>query len=560
MLIVALILLAFLISTYFITEHERRQHSMREAENVLMTLSSNISSNLRSYAELSRIVMTDERLAPFLKSDASLVDFGMINDARYAVMDILNVTEGVDSVMIFRNDLIMFSTNRFYYKFDLERMNGTEWKEDILEAKGGAVVSLNSNGVANRPDEKPVVTIGRAIYDLYTQKRTGILFMNIATSVFERILWSMHADNICILGEDATYLAGTHAYESWFSEEFLAEEIIHKTVRTEKGKMLLSGRRIPGLPVVILRMTSFGTAGTPYRILIVLLIMMVFFMLIVLSVGTYITKRFTRPVYELSARMDHNKRSGELKKIDMELPYSELNMLESDYNDMIDHVNDLIGTVIDKEKTLQRAEMRVLQEQIKPHFLYNTIETIGCLALDGGAENVYDALETMGSFYRNFLSKGEREIRLKQEVRIVQDYLSLQKLRYGDVLEDTYDISDKAAAFVVPKLILQPLVENCIYHGIRLKGEKGLIRISAEVEENVLHLTVRDTGVGMTKEQIEQVLSPAAEQDSSERSSFGLWGTIQRIRIFCGRDDVVSIESEPGEYTEIRLRITRGGV
>ena len=200
--------------------------------------------------------------------------------------------------------------------------------------------------------------------------------------------------------------------------------------------------------------------------------------------------------------------------------------------------------------------MRVLQEQIKPHFLYNSIETIGFMALDAGAPGVHDALETLGSFYRNFLSKGDREIPLSREIWIVKDYLALQKLRYGDVIEDEYDIAEDTLSLVVPKLILQPIVENSIYHGIRQKGESGIIKISSRLKDGVLHLSVRDTGVGMSSQQIEELLSKEhknKEDPSSE--SFGLWGTIERVRLFCGEDDIVTINSEVGEYTEIEFMI-----
>ncbi|MBR4529230.1 MAG: sensor histidine kinase [Lachnospiraceae bacterium] len=559
--IVFMILLSFLVSIILITRDERREYTIRESENVLTTLSSSIQSDLTNYAELSRLIMMDDKLQEYLRAPESEIDIGRINDARYAVMDILNVTEGVDTVMIFREDLIYFSTKRFSYKFDTERLDGMDWREEILAAKGRTVMSLNSNGIAELPDGKPVLTIGRAIYDLYSQQRTGILFMNISPAVFERMLGQLQADDICICGSDGTYLAGNISYMEYFDDVFLAKGVTHRDVMQGGSRMLLSGTQIGDTPVVILRMSSYGTAGTPYRILYVLLILMVFFVFVVLGVGTFITRNVTRPIFEFSRRMERNKQSGELKKIDLEMPYSELNMLKGDYNDMIDHVNDLIATTIEQEQTLQRAQMRVLQEQIKPHFLYNSIETIGFLAMDAGAERVYDALETLGSFYRNFLSKGDREIRLTQEVQIVRDYLSLQKLRYGDIIEDEYDIADEAGDFMVPRLILQPLVENSIYHGIRLKGERGIIRVGASVSQDTLHLSVRDTGVGMPQEMIDRVLSGnrgSAEEEAAE--SFGLWGTIERVRIYCGREDVVSITSEPGEYTEVVFHITRGGI
>jgi two-component system sensor histidine kinase YesM len=292
--------------------------------------------------------------------------------------------------------------------------------------------------------------------------------------------------------------------------------------------------------------------------------MLAIFIILAAFTATFISRNITDPVFKLSAAMEENRTSGELKKIDVKMSGSELEMLEGDYNNMIDHVNELIDRLMEKEKTLQRAEMRVLQEQIKPHFLYNSIETIGFMALDAGADKVHDALETMGSFYRNFLSKGDREIPLSREISIVKDYLSLQKLRYGDIIEDEYEIASEAESFIVPKLILQPLAENSIYHGIRMKGEKGLISFKAGVVKSddessfarELHIYVTDTGVGMDREKIKKILSVEKKDRPKEADeSFGLWGTVERIRMYTGMDDCVKIESEPGEYTKIEITI-----
>ena len=137
---------------------------------------------------------------------------------------------------------------------------------------------------------------------------------------------------------------------------------------------------------------------------------------------------------------------------------------------------------------------------------------------------------------------------------IVQDYLSLQKLRYGDIINDEYDIAEDTKDCIVPKLILQPLVENSIYHGIRLKGESGTIRISSRMEEGRLHIVVRDTGVGMDEQQINKfIVSGDEAPEGLESESFGLWGTIERVRIYTGKKDVVRIRSEIGEYTEVEF-------
>ena len=555
--IIFLVIMSFIISVYFITENERRNHAVMEAGNALATLSASIKSNIDNYSEISRLIMTDDRLTKFLRADADTVDLGMMNDARYGIMDILNVKEGVDTVMVFREDLIMVATNRASYEYDYDLINTDSWKEDIYAVKGRAVISLDSNHIARRKDGAPVISVGRAIYDIYTQKRTGIMFMNISPDVIAQMLDKLEYDNICVMGTDGTYICGNRDYEKYYSGS-MNTGTSYNTVKGTTGLSLIASGRIEDLPLVLIRVSPYGTGGIPYYIIYIMFILLLVFMLAALFIGAFVSRNVTTPVFKLSAAMEKNKRSGELKKIDTEIPYAELNMLKGDYNKMIDHVNELIEQLVDKEKTLRRAELRVLQEQIKPHFLYNSLETIGFMALDAGAVKVHEALETLGSFYRNFLSKGGREIKLNREVNIVRDYLSLQKLRYGDIIEDEYDIDDNVRDYIVPKLILQPLVENSIYHGIRLKGEKGLIKISARLIDGALHLSVRDTGVGMSEDKIEKILNKVRDdKEKDEESSFGLWGTIERVRMYCNREDVVNIRSEEGEYTEVEFIIDR---
>jgi len=555
--IVITVLVSFIISTYIITEKEREAYVIRESESVIKALSNNIRSDIKNYMDISRLIITEKRLVTFLKADDSAVDNNMLNDARYGIMDILNASEGVDSVMVFREDMIMVSTNRISYKYDPECMNSDSWKENIYSSEGKASVSLNCSGVAKRIDGKPILTIERAINDTNSQERIGLIMMNISSNVFQEMLNQLRYDNICVFGSDGSYIAGNREYISYFSPEFAEGGIKNKNITVSGKRVLLSACSVDKYPIVIMRVSKYGTEGIPYGIIYVLLVLLLVLVILAFHIGFFIKKDITDPIYKLSESMEKNKRTGNLKTIDIEMPSSELDMLKDDYNNLIDHVNELIGTLIEKEKTLQRAEMRVLQEQIKPHFLYNSIETIGFLALDAGAVKVHDSLETLGSFYRNFLSKGDREIPLSREIQIVKDYLALQKLRYGDIFEDEYDISDDTKKFIIPKLILQPLVENSIYHGIRMKGEKGTIKISAKLEDGMLHLSVRDTGIGMTQDQIDKILhSDRNFSGDMEGESFGLWGTIERIKIYCGSNDIVRIESEEGEYTDIEFIIS----
>ncbi|MBR4719453.1 MAG: sensor histidine kinase [Lachnospiraceae bacterium] len=559
--LVFLVIAAFVISMFIIVDNERRAYEISESEGVLRTMSDSIESSIVNFTEVSRLIITDSRLVEFLRARSDKVDMGMINDARFGVLDILYVTGGVDSVMIFREDMIMMTTDRTSYEYHHELIEDEEWRNAILDAKGRAVISINGNGAINRKDGRPVITIAREINDVLTQRRTGIMLMNISADEFERTLGKLNYDNICIAGDEGTYLAGNSEIMKYYPSKIPDAKVMHNSIDMGRNGMLFSCCRVGDLPIMIMRLSTYGSEGIPYSLLYVMLFLMIFLIAAVFIVATFITRNLTRPVYDLSEKMEMNREVGTLEQIDIDVAYRELDMLKEGYNNLVVHVEELITTLVDKEQSLREAEMRVLQEQIKPHFLYNSLETIGFLALDAGADNVHNALETLGSFYRNFLNKGAREIPFGLEVRIVKDYLSLQKLRYGDIIEDTYDIPEDTESLIVPKLILQPLVENSIYHGIRLTGEKGIISIASRNEEGTLHVVVRDTGIGISEDQIKKLLDdePGKIAEDAMNGSFGLRATIKRLRVYCGKDDVVRINSEPGEYTEIELIIRAAG-
>ena len=567
---IVLFVATFVCSIFYIIRRERQENAMRESSNTLRGLSDGICSDVTRYKELSRLIMVDEGLVKYLKADDEEIDAGLINNSRYSVLAILNVTTMVDSVFFFRNDGNYLATNRGSYMFNYDRIKSEEWEYNILSKKGGTVISVNGDNALFKTSGEPIVTIGRTIYDISTQKKLGIMLMNISCDVLKQKLFNLNADNAVIVGCDGTFLSGNeNILKEIDKEDYLNPEKYHNyvtgedlTVYNEVGTLnnrrLISACKVPDMPIVIINSTHLGNGFFMYETVYVLLIVMLVYLIAAIITGAFVTKNIATPVFMLTEALEKNREEGKLTEIDVEIPDGEIAVLKDSYNSMASRINSLFENLLEQEKLVQKAEMRVLQEQIKPHFLYNSLETISYLALEEHAENVSHAVETLGRFYRNFLSKGDREIPLSLEVMIIKDYLSLQKLRYGDILEDEYDIAEETLDFKIPKLILQPLVENSIYHGIRLKGEHGVIKISSFFKNDELHIVIIDTGVGMTDEQIANALLKGAQVEGPILpESFGLPGTIERIRYYCGRDDVVKIRSEVGEFTEIELIINK---
>jgi two-component system sensor histidine kinase YesM len=211
-------------------------------------------------------------------------------------------------------------------------------------------------------------------------------------------------------------------------------------------------------------------------------------------------------------------------------------------------VDKIIDEAICKEREIKKLKFHALQESIKPHFLYNTLSSIAAIALENSDEKTYDAIMTLRNYYREFLSKGKKEISLREEIEMVKNYLKIQKLRFGDMFEAEYEIDENLLDIIVPKLILQPLVENSLYHGIRLKGEKGIIKISVYKEKRI-HLVVFDTGVGMSEKQLKEIMSKGGKE------SFGLKGTINRIQYYYNDLDLYEITTKEGLYFKIDIKI-----
>lgn len=553
--------MAFLLAVILVGRESVREQTQREAERLVYGVETNINGYVDSVKSLSRSIMIDDQVVSYLR--AISVDAGTTNDTRYSVMKILNAYTKIDAVFIFRNDSNYLTTGRDQYVFYNDRFMTGEWKDDLSDSKGGAVVCMDGNYAMHKRDSRGNLSVGRAIYDLNTQKRIGFLVINISEKMMEEIIKNQRHEDVCIVSERGVYLAGNESLKYYFGSGDEAGVVIEQKLKDEYSKQLVYKYKMPDAPLEIICRLDPAPLKIPATIMAVFTILISAFLISFILFGIFIIREINTPISELMNAMDETKKSGWMKRINVQMPSDEFMLLSDSYNSLIDYLNDLFNSLINKEKAIQKAQMSVLHEQIKPHFLYNSLETISYMALEKGADNVHTALETLGSFYRNFLSKGDGDIPLEREVRIVKDYLALQKLRYGDIIIDEYEIAEDTLKIMLPKLLLQPLVENSIYHGIRPLGEPGTIKIMSCIEGDNLKLSVYDSGIGMTEEKIESMISDKKNESASVESGlsgFGLRGTIERVRFYCDREDAIQISSEIGEYTQIDIYIplTRG--
>jgi two-component system, sensor histidine kinase YesM len=236
----------------------------------------------------------------------------------------------------------------------------------------------------------------------------------------------------------------------------------------------------------------------------------------------------------------------------------EITELGMSFNIMIGKIKVLLDSKIKEQEELKKAELRALQAQINPHFLYNTLDTIIWLAESKNTDQVVKIVSALSNFFRISLSKGKDWITIGEEVERIKSYLTIQKMRYRDILDYKIEVDEDVTENTILKLILQPLVENALYHGIKNKRRKGTINVRArrKGEDEVL-LEVEDDGIGFTPEKLTQ-LRAELEDDTGDiklESGFGIGNVNKRIRLYYGTPFGVSVQSEYTTGTCVTLVI-----
>ncbi len=236
----------------------------------------------------------------------------------------------------------------------------------------------------------------------------------------------------------------------------------------------------------------------------------------------------------------------------------EITELGMSFNIMIGKIKELLDAKINEQENLKKAELRALQAQINPHFLYNTLDTIIWMAESKKTDRVVEIVSALSNFFRISLSKGMDWITIGEEVDRINSYLTIQKMRYQDILDFKIDLDKSVAENTILKLLLQPLVENALYHGIKNKRQGGTItiRVKRKGEDEIL-LQVEDDGIGFTPEKLAQLRTELEDDvgDLKLESGFGIGNVNKRIRLYYGKPYGLSIQSEYNTGTRVTLVI-----
>ncbi|WP_434643878.1 sensor histidine kinase [Thermoanaerobacterium thermosaccharolyticum] len=527
---------------------------MQVSNEIVININSNINSLINLVDNQSKILISSQILQEALLGGNTSNNAIYIQPMSKYLADFLNFNDFISSIYIFDTKGNEYFVDNISFKsISLHMIQSTKWYNRLLGLKGGYILEVNGGGLLeNNKSNQGYVSFIRIINDINTQKPSGIMIINISESYLNKYINSAintYTSSIILKDENGNnIIEPTNISKSLNNEIFNYIKPNNSTIKKIDGKVYIISDLKNEFGWNIISITPFNELNSQFWIYNLILLLVIIINIILLILGLlFISLFITQPIVKLVNSMKGIK-DGKFEKVNIITGNDEIGMLKDVYNKMIDEIKKLIGDIINEQKIKRKLELDVMQSQIKPHFLFNSFDAISALILMGDTKNAGKIVKALGKFYRSFLINGNEEITIKEELDIIDNYLTIQKIRFGDKFKVEMDIDERTLSYRIPKLILQPLVENTLNHGIRCKEGQGIISIKALYDNDQIKLIIEDNGKGMSEEKIREI-------ESGMSKGVGLRSTIERLKIYYNSTDIVKIYSKIDEGTKIEITI-----
>ena len=416
--------------------------------------------------------------------------------------------------------------------------------------------------------ETGILTQGIRIININTGDNLGYLFVNVKTDtvaeMFPQKAGDSYQKNYYIVDNRNRVIVSGNKEKALGRE--LEEELLNKisqnasgsfTANLQTGKFLVTGaqnslynwRIVNEVPLEDI------TSDIRYMAAMIIAIGLICTAMAVMMI-VLLSRIITRPVYDLTEKVDQIS-NGDWSVTCKVESKDEVGRLSQNFNIMVGKIRNLLQQVKEEQERKRETELSLFQMQIKPHFLYNTLDLIYvCCEMDE-TETGGKIAKSLADYYRICLSGGQEVISVGEEIRNIENYLYIQKERYMDILKYKIEIPEECLKCRIPKLTLQPLVENAIYHGLKESDGEGMIFIYGKFQEDNLILTVEDDGAGMSPEHFYTLLH---EETKDGKKHFGIKNVDERLRLYFGEGYGLGIDEHIANGTGIKIIIPRSEV
>lgn len=559
--------------TYYYSAYTIRNEVLDFAHISAQQINKNIDTYIDELFRLSAMTFSDEELQRILKnSKKEKTAVEQVKDGSYIMSFLFNIYSfrpDLYSVCLITNtgEIYTEGFNRYINNFYDVKKEG--WYSKLEENPKkiliiGPRISFQTMG---ENKERHVFTIVRKIVNSEGQM-LGTVILDTKYETFRNIFIKLEKDQkaqIILLNENKKVMYNSREDQvdqnKWiestsqgYDTSFKSGQFFKVSINNENNLAIIDRSDYTGWDVIMAvpEVQLFGKINHLRNFIIVLILLCI---CVSVFVYIFIASAVTSPVRKLTSLMKSVENGDFSVSMHIESD-DEIGELGRGFNNMISRINLLLKKMVESEVRKKEAEYKALQSQINPHFLYNTLESIRMKCIVKRELEIAEVISTLGNLFRLSIDRGENFVTVRDELEHVHSYMSIQNFRFDDKYKLYIDVDKELMDYKLFKLMLQPLVENSIYHGLEMKPEEGYIRIKIVLESGILHILIEDNGMGMdqaTYEALEMTLSNNLEP--KDRRSVGLRNVHERIRLLFGKDFGICLWSKENEGTKIKISI-----
>ncbi len=481
-------------------------------------------------------------------SKMSLATQKAINNELYVAKIVF---DEIESIAFISNDSKIFLSDNTL-KTNEDKLLASEQLQVLQKTSGKSIwFPCETREFLVTDFSKPVLTLGKKVIRIESGDTLGYLFLNVDISAIEKNLKNQLI-NYWVLDENDTVIS--YAIESAYLDEETGKQLLNQgNMQTRNNRIqgafgrqyYISYYNIDDYGWELIGITDLDEFNVEAKnILYLIILISVVTILFELLLSNYLTRIITTPLLKLKNGAEEIA-AGNMKLRFHFKSEDEIGLLGKSFNYMTEKVEELLLKVDYEARKKREYELSLLHQQVKPHFLYNSLDIIIKLSEMEKNREARRAVKKLADYYRNSLSDSKEIITIEQEIKIVEDYLELQRIRYSNLFTYEVQVEETVLLMSIPKLTLQPLVENAIYHGLKYRNESGSIRIVGKRTNHYTILSVIDNGVGMNEVTLKKLLHNKPE------GHFGVYSVNHRIKLFFGEEYGVKVESEEGKGTVI---------
>lgn len=589
MAIILLALLLISISSYYIAAESIKRNASEYNDTIMKRLGDNIEYYLDYMKSISNIAVANNDVLEYLRTDTSHspeTEQRLKEDITEYFDSMLQTRSDIYSIIIFGDNdkILMTRENTGEANANEPQQNpyanyyATDWYKNAIAAKGG--VAYTTSHVQNifAGEYRWVVSLSRQIIDKATGNALGVLLIDLNYETIEKLCRSVtlgkngyvflmdtkpetDLDNQVYTRTDLVY----HPYQQLlYSIPERWEEV--EQIQSAKENHLTLGSGSEKRIYTIYKMPTSGwtLAGATYAnelfpnqsgMFISFFGIGIIFVILAAFLSELLAGQLTKPIRLLQEQMKQVEEGNFQAPVTI-TGKDEIADLGKSYNTMIQKIDQLMHQTVAEQEQKRKSELKALQAQINPHFLYNTLDSIIWMAEAGNTDEVVEMTSALANLFRTSISKGDEIIPIQVEIDNITSYLTIQKMRYQDKLTYHIDVDDNIKKYKILKVVLQPLVENAILHGVKSKTTNGLIEIGAFETEDAVVFTVTDHGEGMTEEQLKNIFAPK-KNTVSRGSGIGVNNVNERIKLYFGEQYGLQFFSRYGEGTTVHVVIPK---